>query len=73
MKICNSMYEPVGYYAYKVQCQTEKNKYCVLSLICEILRMKQRNEYNKLWRNRLKDTENKLMDISGERRKDNMG
>ena len=30
------MDEPVGYYAYKVQCQTEKDKYCTLSLICEI-------------------------------------
>ena len=46
--------------------QTEKDKYCMLSLTCGILK-----KYNKLVtitkRSRLTDTENKLVVTSGER------
>ena len=44
---------------------SEKDKYCMLSLICGIWKIKQTSEYNKT--NRLTDIENKLVVTSGER------
>ena len=49
--------------------QTEKDKYCMISLICGILKIKQTNEYNKTET----DTENKLVVTSGERKGGKMG
>ena len=44
--------------------QTEKDKYCLISFICGIWKIKQISEYNKR-RSRLTDTENKLVVASG--------
>ena len=45
------------------QSQTEKGKYQMIQLICGILKKNDRNEL----KNRLTDTENKLMVTKGER------
>ena len=51
--------------------QTEKDKYCMILLICEVLKIQQTSKYNK---NRLTNIENKLVVTSGERegRRDNI-
>ena len=43
--------------------QTEKDKQCMISLICEILKMQQASKYNQ--KGGLTDLENKLMVTSG--------
>ena len=49
--------------------QTEKDKYCMISLLCRIWKIKQTGEYNNnnQKNTRLTDVESKLMVISGER------
>ena len=42
--------------------QTDKDKYCILSLICRIYNIKQKSEYNKT------DIENKLVVTNGEKK-----
>ena len=44
--VCNDTNGPGGYYA-KWNNQTEKDKYCMISPICGILKIKQVNGYNK--------------------------
>ena len=46
--------------------QTEKDKYCMISLTCGILKIQQTSEYNKT-RNRLTIIVNKLVVTSVER------
>ena len=46
--------------------QKEKDKYFILSLTCEIQKIKQTRGYNKE-RNRLTDLENKIVFASGEK------
>ena len=41
--------------------QTEKDKYCMISVICGIYKTQQSNEYNKKKISRLTDMENKLV------------
>ena len=47
--------------------QTEKDKYCIIPLICGSLKIQQTSEYNKIRRSRLTGIENKLVLISGKR------
>ena len=45
--------------------QTEKDKYCIIPLICGSLKIKQTSEYNKIRRSRLTGIENKPVVVSG--------
>ena len=42
--ICNDMNGPGGYHA---KWNNQKAKYCMISFICGIIKIKQVNEYNK--------------------------
>ena len=46
--------------------QTEKDKYCIIPLICGSLKIQQTSEYNKIRRSRLTGIENKPVVVSGD-------
>ena len=53
-----------GFHYYSEISQTEKDKYCMISLICVILKTKQMNKQQN--RNKVIDTENKQVITRGE-------
>ena len=48
--------------------RTIKDKHCMISLICRILKIQQNSDFNQK-RSRLPDTENKLVVTNGERQR----
>ena len=50
--------------------QKEKDKYCMISLICRIIKVKQDTEYNNNKKSTVTDIENKLVVTSGSRGSD---